>query len=906
MNSRPPAEAYCQADPVFYDIGSRGMVDDTAFTQTAGPVPHGWQRRDREMWVVYEPTGHTMPRQGWKIHVSGLPDNSQRVIDITYAHCVRLGVPFKFLRARSVVAAHGLKYAPRSASGKLVTIYPRDDSELRTVLEELAPALDGEPGPYILTDLRWGNGPLYVRYGGFVTRYCPDENGTPAPAVERPDGVLVPDRRRPVFEVPDWVELPDFLAPHLATRQAAGRDADFPYTVERALHFSNGGGVYEARHTDGQRVVLKEARPHAGLDGHGVDATARLHRERRAVERLAGIPGIPALHGHHQVWEHHFLAVEHMPGDTLQAWLARNYPLTKADPDEAALAAYADRALAVVDRIERLVDAVHARGLVFGDLHPANVLVDEDDRVALVDFELTVPVAEAERLGLGHPGFMAPGKSGFAIDRHALAALRLWVLFPLTHLSELDPGRPVRQTDEAERAFRLRPGTLDAVRRELAPTEAALAKVPAALRAPAQPDADWDAVRDSMARAVLLSATPERRDRLFPGDVRQFHTDGLNFAYGASGVLWALHTSGAGRHPDLERWLLDAAARPGDPRPGFYDGRHGIAHVLEEFGHREAALRTLESCRGTLADTRDISLFHGTSGIGLNLLDFHRRTGDGEYRADALELAARTADAVRAGVAPGIVRGGDQGTRAGLLRGWSGPALFFLRLYEDTGDSAHLDLAVEALHRDLDLCKVAGDGSLQVDAGYRLLPYLEVGGAGIALVAAQVLAHRPDDRLAELLPALGRGAEPEFVIEPHLFAGRAGLLAALAVLRDRGAGGPGVGPAVERHLARLRWHALSYRGHVAFPGEQLRRLSMDLATGSAGILLALSAALDGRQGFLPFLAPGPARGAVTAPRHGAPQNSGRPSPDRSIRPVPVPAGRPRGHGEEALHHGDRS
>jgi len=39
---------------------------------------------------------------------------------------------------------------------------------------------------------------------------------------------------------------------------------------------------------------------------------------------------------------------------------------------------------------------------------------------------------------------------------------------------------------------------------------------------------------------------------------------------------------------------------------------------------------------------------------------------------------------------------------------------------------------------------------------------------------------------------------------------------------------------------------------VAFPGDQLLRLSMDLATGSAGVLLALHAALD-QGACLPFL-----------------------------------------------------
>jgi hypothetical protein len=50
---------------------------------------------------------------------------------------------------------------------------------------------------------------------------------------------------------------------------------------------------------------------------------------------------------------------------------------------------------------------------------------------------------------------------------------------------------------------------------------------------------------------------------------------------------------------------------------------------------------------------------------------------------------------------------------------------------------------------------------------------------------------------------------------------------------------------------------------MAFPGEQLLRLSMDLATGTAGVLLALGAAFHADPVHLPFLAP---PGAPTAER----------------------------------------
>jgi hypothetical protein len=56
-------------------------------------------------------------------------------------------------------------------------------------------------------------------------------------------------------------------------------------------------------------------------------------------------------------------------------------------------------------------------------------------------------------------------------------------------------------------------------------------------------------------------------------------------------------------------------------------------------------------------------------------------------------------------------------------------------------------------------------------------------------------------------------------------------------------------------ISKLSWHALTYQEQLAFPGDSLLRLSMDLATGGAGVLLALTAALEPDRGCLPFLQP---------------------------------------------------
>jgi hypothetical protein len=77
----------------------------------------------------------------------------------------------------------------------------------------------------------------------------------------------------------------------------------------------------------------------------------------------------------------------------------------------------------------------------------------------------------------------------------------------------------------------------------------------------------------------------------------------------------------------------------------------------------------------------------------------------------------------------------------------------------------------------------------------------------------------------------------------------------LYLSRKHPPGAAGRDPVVADQVRRLTWHALTYRGHLAFPGDQLLRLSMDLATGTAGVLLALGAALHDAPVHLPFLGP---------------------------------------------------
>ncbi|RST13270.1 lantipeptide synthetase [Streptomyces sp. WAC05374] len=856
-------EAYCLMDADFYDAPGRAQGGDTAFAQATRPAPATWRRSEVDEWVVLRPDGVPLPLQGWKIHVSACLDDAAQILADVWDYCLPRRIAFKFLPSRDVLLLANAKYAHRGSSGKFMTIYPSDEAALERVLTELGAVLSGRPGPYILSDLRWGEGPLYVRYGAFAERYCVSEDGEVQLAIEDGEGRLVPDVRGPTFQVPDWVELPGFLAPHLAARGAGAALAGLPYRFDSALHFSNGGGLYAGEdQRTGERVVLKEARPYAGLTADGRDAVARLTNEKEILERLRGLDCVPALHDHFVRAEHHFLVEEFVEGTELEHLFVDRFPLVGPRTDDAALARHTAWALDVYERVERAVTAVHDRGVVIGDLQPSNIMVRPDGRVVLIDFEGAADVAEGRRQILGTQGFTAPReRRGFAVDAYALACLKIFLFLPLTGLFGLEPGKAAQLAREAARTFPVpRSFFDDAVR-----TLTAGAPAPVGAEPRLRPDRDgWAQARASLAGAILAEATPRRDDRLFPGDIEQFETPGggLGLAYGAAGVLYALDVTGAGRHPGHEEWLIGRAMRP-EPgtRLGFYDGLHGVAWALDHLGHRHEALKVLDQCAGEHWQELGLDLQGGLSGIGLNLLHFASVTGDPALHDAAVQ--AVEAVAARLGPVDAVPEtSGGAHPYAGLMRGSAGPALLFLRWYDRTGEPVLLDLAETALRQDLRRCLVREEGDMEVNEGWRTMPYLADGSVGIGLVLDDYLARRHDDGLAGASAAIRRAAQGGFYMEPGLFDGLAGMILHLARAYPPGTAADR-DPVVAEHIRRLARYAVVRRGRLTFPGEQLLRLSLDLGTGSAGVLLALGAALHDAPVHLPFLG--------TAPSHVSPR-----------------------------------
>jgi hypothetical protein len=590
----------------------------------------------------------------------------------------------------------------------------------------------------------------------------------------------------------------------------------------------------------------------------GSDAVTRLQRERATLERLAGLDAVPTLHDYFVAGEHHFLMQSFVEGESIHTCLARRSPLVLQELLPEAADEHAAWAMDICTKVERAVAAVHERGLAILDVHPSNVLVGPEGEVTLIDLEMATDLSDPRPQTLADPSFMAPrGMTGAEVDRYALACLRLYVFLPLTSLFGM---RLEKAWDLAEAIAELFPTAREFV-----------ADAARTIAGPVQETTrshflhGWEEAREGMTRAILASATPERNDRLFPGDIQQFASGGLNLGWGAAGVLYALQATGAGRYPAHEEWLVSRALDPAPgSRFGLYDGLHGVAYVLERLGREEEALAVLDRCRSELRGKLGhfgLDMIGGASGIGLNLLHFADVTGDGELLDEAVAVAEMVAERLGDEDSVPTVSGGEH-PYAGLTRGSSGPAVLFIKHYDRTGDERWLDLAATAIRQDLRRCIIRPeDGALEVDEGWRSCPYLADGGVGIGFALQDYLARRDDESFRSSLATIRRSATPPLCLEPGVLYGRGGMLLFLAREHPPGTAAER-DPFVAAHVERLAWHAIPFGGGMAFPGEQLMRLSMDLASGTAGVLMAVASALHEEPVHLPFLErPEPARRA---------------------------------------------
>lgn len=825
----------------FYGVAKRAVDPVTVAEDRRlqeNPVPAGWLVNSFGGWEAWTPRGWIPRLQGWKIHLSATPENAARVLTVATELCVERKVAFNFLPTVSELTSSSGKQAGRGGSGKFVTIYPDDDDVFAALLPLLAERLESEPGPYILSDLRYSDdAPVFVRYGGIAPLEMRDTRDQPVSCVAMGGAhTFVEDRRVPQFVLPDGVELPGVLADAWDRAQSEVHSRLDDFTDITALHFSNAGGVYRATLPDGSCRVLREARPHAGLDARGRCSQTRQRVEEEVLRDLNDVPGVQHLRGVFHAWEHRYLELDYVDGVTLTSWTVSNLRQQEHDPD-----VYAERVRTITARLVDVVDRIHARGWALGDVHGGNVLIGPDEEVTVLDLEDATRIGEPREVGFRVFEYCADlSVTAEQADWFAVARMIMLMYVADWEVEAAAPG----YWQQAKEYVREHYGA-----ESLAQIESVERRYPegtTSMLATDDPVGVFDVVpveRDAIGRLASGIEWSRRygRDGDYPGDVAGGDLRRYVLGSGRAGVE-LVKGRGGGKNSADDLDELERVARewaPHDP-PGLMTGLGGVALALSESGRTEASVKAAHSALDAAQGRHRLDWAEGLSGVSGVAMEVAEAAGDSGLLAQALEVL----DRVDRTVSDWPSAHDDLMLQRGLFWGCTGLAMTHLIAHRFDPSPQRLERAVSLIREDVDSCTVDDSGALMVpdEVNGRIMPYLEWGSAGVWMAAT--IAERltgADILTVSERDGFARACTSSFYIYPSLYHGRAGILAALA--------------AADRHdeadeQSRLLRRSLFERaGHAFVIGDGLIRLSSDLATGSAGVMLALLA----REAHNPYL-----------------------------------------------------
>ncbi|CAM5270173.1 hypothetical protein SXANM310S_02909 [Streptomyces xanthochromogenes] len=389
-----------------------------------------------EFWLYLLDPEMPVREHGWKLHVSTRADDLLDIVDLIVPVLLRHTCDAKFAVDPSVLRdLNGGERHPHLV-GKAATIYP-PDGDFVAIAEELACALEGRTGPRVLSDRRVRPGsPVHYRYGPFRIT-SPDGR---APGMIGPDGRTFTSQGGARYLQPPWATDP-FGRPAPAEVPAA-RLVGGRYRITTGIARSPRGDVYRGVDTTtGDRVVIKQARPYVAEDEQGVDARGRLRHEHRVLAALAGTDGVPRVLDHLRHGEDEYLVMTDCgSGDLRRDILDHGPHAARGDSAAAQLTLLARQLLAVLD-------ALHDRAVVVGDLKPRNVVLGPDGAARIVDFGISA--LDGERPAGATPGYSLPVyRAGEAPEpADDLYALGATLHYALTGMDPVvvDPDRTINR-----------------------------------------------------------------------------------------------------------------------------------------------------------------------------------------------------------------------------------------------------------------------------------------------------------------------------------------------------------------------------------------------------------------------------------------------------------------------------
>jgi len=677
------------------------------------------QRQDP--WLM---VGNPTHVAGWKLHVSATVTGVDRLFERVLPCLARYRAHFKMAAERDAIVQLSAGNFGEAQIGKVITVYPRNDTEAVALARELIEHTRGIVGPSVETDLHLGEA-VYARYGSVRPRIIHDRFGEPTELIPDGSGNWTPDLRSVPFRCPQGITIP---FPAVAPEPAPARPNRQGLLAERyfvtdVLRPGLAGSVLRAIDVLDARApkayVLKQARPHCSVDAAGRDRRARLRHEGAVLARLRGLAGIASAGEYFEDEGIGYLPVAYVPGQALGELV---YQLVTGRSWMRVRAQVRHRLLRYAAQLVRRLRSAHARGVIHRDVAPGNVWIGDDDQVYLLDWECAHIVgSRMPAFRLGTPGFSGPSQELRApARRDDWQACGRLLAFMLTGL---DPaavvhGRPRELATRLAGLTGLRDAMLiELLARTLADESsgeldaatllgalASTARGRTTHRQQSSAPLFTSAAHDSVLTEGLETLTARFRLRLDRLRVRRAAHDAasVDAHAGIAGLLYVLAAAHRARVAPLDTALGERAARVLTAQaavtpdlPGLVHGRAGRALAVAAavqagcVSANEALHALLAVALAGRLDWPDFT--HGAAGQGFAALACARRLGAPRLRAGAAACAAylvRTQNPDGSWTLPEGAQGASGERYTGFAHGAAGMMGFLGSYAALTGDAA--------------------------------------------------------------------------------------------------------------------------------------------------------------------------------------------------------------------------
>lgn len=192
-----------------------------------------------------------------------------------------------------------------------------------------------------------------------------------------------------------------------------GQELGGRYEILRPLGRGGMGGVYLANHVELHTEVAVKEMLLEGMDPATRGAAVRQFKTEARILRQLRHPNLPLVYDFFEEDGRHYLIMEFVQGRTMQEILDEQGPVSEG------------QALAWARELCSVLGYLHAQDppVIFRDLKPANVMVDANGHVKLIDFGIakifrpeTGTGTHTAARGAGTAGYSAPEQYGGATD----------------------------------------------------------------------------------------------------------------------------------------------------------------------------------------------------------------------------------------------------------------------------------------------------------------------------------------------------------------------------------------------------------------------------------------------------------------------------------------------------------